>query len=83
MLIYQLHNDGETIGFVHVTNPFECKEKDISPSEEIQESWTDYFVLAEHEFDIHNVEQFVAWHNTQWVTQLKLVSVEEINAYND
>jgi hypothetical protein len=77
-MYYQLH-DTETeilLGAVKVTNATECCEKEISHSNEISESWTEFNQYEETELDYMNVDDFVVWHNENRVTQLERIYFE-------
>jgi len=54
-----------TLGLVFTNSD---SESDI---EEIKESWHDFHVLEEHELDPYDIDDFVEWHNENYVTQIE------------
>jgi hypothetical protein len=88
-MLFELRDyvSGDTCGIVRVTNFVEgVAEMDndmniIDPKEEIEESWTEFNQVEEHELDSYNVDDFVEWHNEGRVTQIERVFVEIIQPY--
>ncbi len=77
-MIFQLtdYDTQEELGLVQV-----IKHDGLSideAKEEVIESWTDFHALDESDLDNYNVDDFVSWHNENWVTQIKRVFVEVI-----
>lgn len=90
-MLFELRDyvSGDTCGLVRVTKtPLEIVNKvmdaddyRIDPKEEIEESWTEFNQVEEHELDSYNVDDFVEWHNEGRVTQIERVFVEIIQPY--
>jgi regulator of RNase E activity RraA len=62
---------GDTCGVIRVTHI----DNDNNPEEEIEESWTEFNQLEEHELDSYNVDDFVKWHNEGRVTQIERIKL--------
>jgi hypothetical protein len=79
--MYILKNtDGECLGAVEVTTlPSNIMSKQHI-EETLAESWNDYNRLEEHEFDPNNLNEFVSWHNRNWVVQINLLKTKIIKA---
>lgn len=60
---------GDTCGVIRVTHI----DNDNNPEEEIEESWTEFNQVEEHELDSYNVDDFVKWHNEGRVTQIERI----------
>ena len=70
---YQLtSNIGEDLGLIKVINLVDDFD------EEIRESWNDFHVLEEHELDNQSIDDFVRWHNENYLSQIKRIFVEII-----
>ena len=73
---------GDTCGLIKVINFVEgVAEMDndmniIDPLEEVEESWTEFNKLDEHELAFDDVDDFVEWHNEGRVTQIERVFYE-------
>lgn len=63
------YQSGDTCGIVRVTN----NEEKVVAEAEIDESWTEFNQLEEHELDSYNVDDFVKWHNEGRVTQIERI----------
>lgn len=46
--------------------------------EEIEESWTDFNKLAEHNKDYSSVTDFVEWHNKNWNFQIERIQLTKV-----
>lgn len=46
--------------------------------EELQESWTEFNKLEEHELDNQSVDDFVIWHNENWKYQIERIFLTQI-----
>jgi hypothetical protein len=77
-MIFQLtdYDTQEELGFIQVINYDGLSLLDAK--DEIEESWTDFHKLKEIEsyLDNCNVNDFVIWHNKNWVTQIERVFIE-------
>ena len=62
----------DTCGLINVTHI----DTNIDPLEEVEESWTEFNKLDEHELTFDDVDDFVEWHNEGRVTQIERVFVE-------
>ena len=88
-MLFELRDyvSGDTCGLVEVVNHTEgIAEMDddmniIDPQEEVQESWTEFNKLEEHELDNCSVDDFVDWHNENRVTQIERVFLEIIKPF--
>jgi hypothetical protein len=75
---------GDTCGLVRVINFVEgVAEMDndmniVDPLQEIEESWTEFNQVEEHDLDSYNVDEFVTWHNEGRVTQIERVFIDHI-----
>lgn len=75
---------GDTCGLVRVINFVEgVAEMDndmniVDPLQEIEESWTEFNQLEEHDLDSYSVDEFVTWHNEGRVTQIERVFIDHI-----
>jgi len=70
-MYYNLIDDDtqEDLGIIKVINVGEVANFD----EEIKESWNEFHILEEHDFDNRNVYQFVDWNNENRVTQIERI----------
>jgi hypothetical protein len=62
----------DTCGLINVTHI----DTNIDPLEEVEESWTEFNKLDEHELAFDDVDDFVEWHNEGRVTQIERVFYE-------
>jgi len=75
---------GDTCGLVRVINFVEgVAEMDndmniVDPLQEIEESWTEFNQVEEHDLDSYSVDEFVTWHNEGRVTQIERVFIDHI-----
>lgn len=65
------YQSGDTCGLVRVTN----SDEQIDSQAEVEESWTEFNQIEEHELDSYSVDDFVGWHNENRVTQIERVFV--------
>ena len=63
------YQSGDTCGIVRVTNT----DDQVDSQAEIEESWTEFNQVEEHELDSYNVDDFVKWHNEGRVTQIERI----------
>jgi hypothetical protein len=62
---------GDSCGIIRVTEV----DKNNNPEQEIEESWTEFNKVEEHELDSYSVDDFVEWHNHNRVTQIERLFV--------
>lgn len=77
-MYYQLNDSEsqESLGLVKIIgNSYNTLEK---ATEEISESWESFNKLEEHEGDHQSVDEFVEWHNANYVSQIERIFVEII-----
>lgn len=74
-MIVQLTDENEVMGLVRITNIGTDVTSDVA-TKEIEESWNDFNVHAEHDLDSSNVDDFVTWHNENWVTQIERIYID-------
>lgn len=65
---------GDSCGLIKVINT----ESNIEALNEIEESWTEFNQLEEHDLDSYSVDEFVTWHNEGRVTQIERVFIDHI-----
>ena len=61
----------DTCGLIKVIDA----DEQVDAEAEIQESWTEFNKLEEHDLDAGSVDDFVKWHNEERVTQIERVFV--------
>jgi hypothetical protein len=67
------YQSGDTCGLIKVIDS-DPNEQTVAEAE-IQESWTEFNQVEEHELDSYSVDDFVKWHNEGRVTQIERVFV--------
>ena len=80
-MIYQLNNsEGESLGIIE---PIMTEKPSVEYfnkiKEEIFESWNEFHLLAEHDEDPEDVDDFIEWHNENREVQIDRCFIEEIN----
>ena len=68
------YDSGDTCGLITITHV----DENNNPLHEIEESWTEFNQLQEHELDSYSVDDFVSWHNEGRVTQIERVFIDRI-----
>jgi len=66
----------EIKNIVGVVNDATKEVSSEQATEEITESWNDFHVQGEHDLDQYDVDDFVTWHNENWVTQIERVYID-------
>lgn len=61
----------ENLGLIRIIS-----ELNSQTATEITESWHDFHVLAEHNYDSGDIEDFVTWNNENYVTQIERFFVD-------
>lgn len=79
MILIKLRDgaSGDTCGLINVT----YIDPNNDPLEEVEESWTEFNTLEEHELIFDNVDDFVEWHNENRVTQIERVFYTIVQPY--
>lgn len=75
-MYYQLNNSDtqESLGLIKAIKLVDNLD------EEIRDSWNDFHVLEEHDLELDNcdIDDFVQWHNENYVSQIERIFVEVI-----
>ena len=80
-MYYELldYETGESLGIVKQTLEGLTDHLSTAPfEEELQESWTDFNKLQEHDCNNLSMNAFVEWHNENWSSQIERVFLTQI-----